>query len=220
MINVSTSLFTVGSLLVLAASSSPVALIENVKGSPAGIQVMDYVESGQVIRLGSDDSIVLSYLKSCWRETITGGTVTVGTEKSEVVNGRVERSRVDCQGSKMQPAPALANTSGAMIFRGEPRLRPQVTLYGLSPVIEVNSGGTLVIERIDRPEERREISFSRQQLMHNKFLDLAKSGVVLTAGGIYRAVAGNEEIVFNVDPKAQTASTPIVSRLIRFQPVN
>jgi hypothetical protein len=56
--------------------------------------------------------------------------------------------------------------------------------------------------------------------MHDKFLDLAKSGVVLTAGGIYRAVAGNEEIVFNIDPKAQTASAPIVSRLIRFQPVN
>jgi hypothetical protein len=28
---------------------------------------------GQVIRLGADDRIVLGYLKSCWRETISAG---------------------------------------------------------------------------------------------------------------------------------------------------
>jgi hypothetical protein len=76
MISVSTSLFTVTSLLVLVGSSSPVAVIEDVRGNPAGLQVMDYVEPGKVIQLGSNDSIVLDYLTSCWRETITGGTVT------------------------------------------------------------------------------------------------------------------------------------------------
>lgn len=50
---------------------------------------MDYVEPGQVIRLGAADGLVLGYLKSCWRETITGGTVTVGTEQSQVAGGEV-----------------------------------------------------------------------------------------------------------------------------------
>ena len=217
MISVSTSLFATASLLVLVASSSPAAVIEDVTGSPVGLQVMDYVEAGQIIRLGSNDSIVLSYLKSCWRETITGGTVTVGTEQSEVVNGKVERSQVACQASKAQLDSALANVSGAMIFRGEPRLSPQFTLYGLSPIIEVNSSGTLVIERIDQPGERREISFSRGQLAHNTFLDLAKTGVVLAPGGIYRVTVDAQAVVFKIDREAQSGQTPIVGRLLRLQ---
>ena len=36
---------------------------------------MDYVGSGQVITLQPRDMLVLSYLKSCAHETITGGTV-------------------------------------------------------------------------------------------------------------------------------------------------
>jgi hypothetical protein len=218
MISVPTSLFTFTSLLVLVGSSSPVALIEDVKGSPEGIEAMDYVEAGKVIRLGSNESIVLDYLGSCWRETITGGTVTVGLLQSDVANGTVERSRVACQANKTQIDPALQ--SGAMIFRREARPAPQVTLYGLSPIIEVSSGGTLVIERIDQPGERREISLGREQLVHNKFLDLAKTGVVLAAGGIYRAKAGLQKIVFRIDPQAQPGQTPIVGRLLRLQPAD
>ena len=41
-----------------------------------------------MIKLGPRDTIVLGYLKSCWRETITGGTVTVGAEQSEVKAAR------------------------------------------------------------------------------------------------------------------------------------
>ena len=59
---------------------------------------MDYVEPGQVIRLGAADGLVLGYLKSCWRETITGGTVTVGTEQSQVAGGEVARVLVQCEG--------------------------------------------------------------------------------------------------------------------------
>src|SRR5262249_23532857 len=59
---------------------------------------MDYVDPGQVIRLGAHDRIVLGYLRSCWRETISGGTVTVGTEQSEVAGGEVARDKVACEG--------------------------------------------------------------------------------------------------------------------------
>jgi hypothetical protein len=220
MISISTSLFTVTNLLLLVGSSSPVAVIEDLRGKPAGLQVMDYVEPGAVIQLGSNDSIVLDYLTSCWRETITGGTVTVGTEESDVVNGKIERSRVECQANKAQIDPALADRSGGMTFRGGPRSTPQVTLYGLSPIIEVTSRDTLVIDRIDRPGKRREILLSGEQLVQNKFLDLAKTGVVLTAGAIYRAKAGTQEILFKIDPKAKPGQTPIVGRLLRLQPAD
>jgi hypothetical protein len=228
MMSIPTSLLATASLLVLVASShSPVAVVEDVTGSPAGIRFMDYVEAGRVIRLGPEDSIVLGYLTSCWRETITGGTVTVGSERSDVEGGMVERSTVACEGSKMQLTAELANTSGAMVFRDLSQsgrqaapLRPQFTLYGRSPVIEVKPEGTLVIERVDKPGERHEVVLGGERMVRGAFLDLAKVGVELAAGGIYRAKAGREEIVFQIDRDAQPGETPIVGRLLRLQPAS
>src|SRR3954469_8520515 len=80
----------------------PTALVEDVKSATAGVEFMDYVGKGQVIKLGADDVLVLSYLKSCAHETITGGTVTVGLQQSDVQNGKVVRAKVLCEGGKMQ----------------------------------------------------------------------------------------------------------------------
>src|SRR6516165_9551592 len=55
-----------------AADSTGVALVEQVTGSPPGVEFMDYVRAGQIIRLGSHQTIVLAYVSSCLRETITG----------------------------------------------------------------------------------------------------------------------------------------------------
>ena len=215
-----------GLLIMAAAAQAPVAVVEDVTGSPPGIQFMDYVEPGQVIRLGPHDTIVLGYLKSCWHETITGGTVTVGTEQSAIEGGDVARSKVACEGGKMMLTAELANKSGAMVFRQGPNRqsaapsRPEFTLYGLSPVVEVKPSGTLVIERIDQPGERHEVALADASLVHGVFLDLAKAGVVLAAGGIYRAKVGTQEMVFKIDPKAQSGQAPIVGRLLRLQPAS
>jgi hypothetical protein len=213
-----------GLLVLTAAAQAPVAVVEDVTGGPSGIQFMDYVEPGQVIRLGAHDTIVLGYLKSCWHETITGGTVTVGTELSAIVGGDVARSKIACEGGKMMLTAELADKSAVMAFRPAPNRqsaapsRPEFTLYGLSPVVEVKPGGTLVIERVDQPGERHELILSGMQLLHGKFLDLARAGVVLTAGGIYRATAGTRQMVFKIDPSAQSGESPIAGRLIRLQP--
>jgi hypothetical protein len=86
---------------VTVAAPIEVALVENVVGAPAGVELMDYVETGKVIQLGARDGVVLSYMSSCVRETITGGTVTVGTDQSDVQGGRVTRSKVDCDGGNL-----------------------------------------------------------------------------------------------------------------------
>jgi hypothetical protein len=57
---------------------------------------MDYVRTGEVIRLGARDTLVLTYMTSCIRETITGGIVTIGTDWSEVQSGQVLRMRGQC----------------------------------------------------------------------------------------------------------------------------
>jgi len=96
---------------------SPAAVVEEVTGDSAGVQFMDYVEAGQIIKLGPQDKIVLGYLSSCWQEVITGGTVTVGTDWSEVKSGDVQRLRGQCSGAKMTLTGAQTPIAGRT-FRG------------------------------------------------------------------------------------------------------
>jgi hypothetical protein len=210
-----------GALILTASAQSPAAVVEEIQGGAPGVQFMDYVDPGQVIRLGAHDRIVLGYLKSCWRETISGGTVTVGTEQSEVAGGEVTRAKVACEGGKMMLSAELAGKSGAMVFRQAPKPQaaalphPEFTLYGLSPVFEVRPPGKLVVERLDQPGERHEIAVTEAQLVRGAFLDFAKSDVVLAPGGIYRAKLADREIVFKIDPDAKPGDAPLVGRLAR-----
>jgi hypothetical protein len=168
---------------------------------------------------------VIGYLKSCWHETITGGTVTVGAAQSDVQGGHVERALTQCDAGKMLLTAQLANLSAGAAFRAPPLKnlqgppRPQFTLYGLSPVVEVKPGGTLIVERVDQPGERHELQIAAVGLTHGNFFDLAKAGIVLTAGGVYRAKAGTQEMVFKIDPGA-SGSASIAGRLVRLQPAN
>src|SRR4051794_37521374 len=98
------AILSIGAMAAASAAAAPVqvALVENLTGSPAGVEFMDYLETGKTIELGSRDTIVLSYMSSCMRETITGGKVTVGTDQSEVQAGKVTRTKVACDAGKMQ----------------------------------------------------------------------------------------------------------------------
>lgn len=210
-----------------AWADAPVAVVEDVSGKPAGVEFMDYVEPGKVIKLGAGDSIVLGYLKSCWRESIRGGTVTVGTEQSDVAGGTVDRTKVGCDGGKMELAAAQSKQSAAMVFRKAPgpntAPKPQFKIYGRAPVVELKGGGTLVIERVDVPSgDRLEIVIAPAQLVNGAFYDLAKdltsTGKSLKPGGVYRAKVGDQQIVFEVDAGAKDGAEPLAGRLLRFQP--
>jgi hypothetical protein len=213
-----------GSLMcsALALADVPVALVEAVNGKPAGIEFMDYVAAGKVIKLGPQDMVVLGYLKSCWRETITGGTVTVGTEQSDVQRGKVERTQVKCDGGRIQLSAEQAVQSAGVITRSVATpvsaantVEPQITLYGRVPLFEVPGAGTLAIERLDQPDERYDIAIASRQLVRGTFFDFAKAGRLLAAGGLYRAKFGAKQIVFQVD-SAAPASAPVLARLVRF----
>lgn len=205
-----------------AHAEAPVAIVEEVTGSP-GVEPMDYVTPGQSVRLGAKDRLVLSYIESCWRETITGGTVTIGVAQSAVEGGTVEREKVACDGGKMELAAAQSKQAAAMVFRGTVHplpAKPQFAIYARCPMIELPGGGPLSIERVDKAGEKLELSLSAADLMHRRFYDLAKTGKALQAGGVYRAKAGNQQVVFQVDPAAKTDGGPAASRLVRFQPAH
>ncbi|CAN5725336.1 hypothetical protein BH11PSE3_BH11PSE3_48760 [soil metagenome] len=205
-----------------AWADAPVAVIEDVGGKPADVEFMDYVSPGKVIKLAAGDSIVLGYLKSCWRETIRGGTVTVGAEQSEVQGGTVERAKVGCDGGKMELATAQSRQSAAMVFRRAPGPntppKPQVRIYSRSPVIELKGGGTIVIERADVAGDRFELVLAPTELVAGAFYDLAKANKSLKPGVVYRAKTGDQQIVFEVDPAAKEGAAPMAGRLLRFQP--
>jgi hypothetical protein len=103
-----------------AAAAEPVALVEDVSGTAGGVEFMDYLAAGREIQLHAQDRLVLDYLRSCWRETITGGTVTVGAEQSVVKGGTVSRDKVECDGGKMRLSADQAAKSGVVVFRAPP----------------------------------------------------------------------------------------------------
>ena len=83
-----------------ASAQSPVAVVEEVQGKVTGAEFMDYVAPGTIIKLGADGKVVLGYMKSCRRETITGiGTVIVGTEESWFILAMSMPARCRCNSS-------------------------------------------------------------------------------------------------------------------------
>lgn len=204
-----------------ATAQAPVAVVEEVRGQAAGVEFMDYVAAGRVIRLGPKDVIVLGYLKSCWRETITGGTVTVGEAQSSVQRGRIERTQVECDGARGKVGTREGTQSAATVFRSFSRdarpARQRATVYGQSPVLEVEAArGALVIERLDETAPRVEIGVAGDALLRDRFFDLALAGVVLVPGATYAASLGERKLEFKVAPQAAPGAAPLVGRLLRF----
>ena len=67
------------------AAQSPVAIVEEIDSRTAGVEFMDYLFPGQVIRLEGTGTMVVSYLKSCWREKVVAGTVFEAASLSKPV---------------------------------------------------------------------------------------------------------------------------------------
>lgn len=207
-------------LLAGAAHGAESALVEEVAAPSAGLRFMDYLSPGQVVTLRPGESIVLDYLHSCSRESIAGGTITIGTDRSTVTGGTVHRETVECDGGKMELTAAQAATSGVMVFRdlravaAAPAPR-RVTLYGESPIIDLPAGGVVTIDRTDRPGERHRIAIKPLDGRAVPY-DCAQHGLRLAPGGSYRATAGKQEILFRVAADARRGMSPLVGRLLRF----
>jgi hypothetical protein len=196
----------------------PTAIVEDVKSASADIEFMDYVGTGQVIKLEPGDVLVLSYLRSCEHETITGGTVRVGSSKSDVEGGTVTRAKVPCNGGNMKLTSAQANTSGASSFRLQSAAL-ESTLYALPPVFEIpklrtTESRTLIIEGTTR-RERITVDIE-PSLANGGFYDLARNGARLRPGARYTATLGDRKLIFSVDAKAKAGKASVVSRLLRF----
>ncbi len=209
------------SLATGAAAQAPAAIVEDVQGKVAGVELMDFVMPGKVIKLAPGASVVLGYMKSCWRETITGGTVVVGAEQSMVHLSEVQRIKVECDANAVELSDREASQSAATTFRTmapgqQAAPTSQLILYGLSPVLEVKGGGgTLTIERVDVRGERYVVPIRKEALQRGRFYDFARTQTSLTPGGTYTATLGARRLVFKVAPGATAGATPVIGRLLR-----
>jgi hypothetical protein len=121
--------------LVAATSvgvAEPTALVVSVVTQSASANVMSYVETGKTFRLGTEDTMTLSYPDACLRETITGGTVTIGIDRSEVQGGQVARIKLDC-GSRLFEL--TGSTGSAQV--------PGGALRGMAQPETASSGGDI-----------------------------------------------------------------------------
>ena len=199
---------------VLAAP--PAAIVEE---APAGlaVQPMDYLTEGQTIALQPGQRLVIGYLESCTVETVTGGRVVVGKAESRVEGGKVERKTIGCEGDRLVLAPGQAGKSGAMVYRKPPQPggrvqlpRADVVVRAQSPVLALNAGGSskVTLERLDRDAPVQAFEVPGR-------LDLAKAGIRLPPGALYRArAASGATVVFMIDPDAGAEAGPILARLV------
>jgi len=204
-----------------AAAEPPVAVVEEVSGKVTGAEFMDYVAPKAVIKIGAGGSIVLSYMQSCRRETISGiGTVIVGTEESVVHLADVKAEKTACDSNQSHAINRATSEVAATVMRSVVPINtlpnPQLTLYGTSPFVQAKGRGTLVMERLDVTGERQQIDLDGKQLK-GRFFDFASANRALAPGGVYAATFGASKIVFRVDPWAHPGATPIVGRLLRME---
>lgn len=209
------ALFVLGALLAGPGQADAAGAISAIveKASGAGVQQMDLLEEGQVIKLANDAKIVLGYLRSCVRETITGGTVTIGAKKSQVVNGTRRAEEVHCDARKIvRTSTRNDEVAGAVFRKGDfkrkPLPKPDWVLFGVSPVIRLsNSVTTIRIERLDKIEDTIKIPVKGQ------WVDLAAIGIRLAPSGTYAVSTGSRPYIIKVSPLAEPGA-PMLSRLI------
>ncbi len=205
---------------VAAASQAPVAVVEDLQGKVTGADVMDYVVPGQVIKLSAGSSIVIGYLKSCWRETISGiGTVIVGTEQSSVHLAEFKAGKVPCDTTQAERINKEAGESAATVVRSlkDEKGPAPLVLHGQSPILATSERGKLVVERIDVKGERYEVDLAKAHPARGKFYDLSKSNVMLKPGGAYSMTVNSKTTSFVVDGDAVPGAGPVIGRLVTLQ---
>jgi hypothetical protein len=201
-----------------AAGQPPVAVVEDVQGKVTGAEFMDYVVPGQVIKLGAGGSVTLGYMKSCWRETISGvGTVIVGTEQSSVHLAQFKAGKVPCDSSLAEHIGKEVGESAASVVRSLEPEKKSLVLHGLSPMVAVAERGKLVVDRTDVTGEHYELDLTKAPLARGRFYDLAKANIALKPGGAYSMKLNSKSATFVVDAGATAGAGPMIGRLVALQ---
>ncbi|MBT5572415.1 MAG: hypothetical protein HOJ90_14450 [Alphaproteobacteria bacterium] len=195
----------------IAQAANVSALVENAEKSATSLSVMQFLETGAVVDVGSGGTIVLSYLRSCIREEISGGQVTIGERQSSITGGLVVREKVNCDSDQYVLTQEQSNESGATAFRANPDGDPVVTVYGTRPIFLFEK--TPEAMTIERRDIRGKLIMLRPS---QPVFDLSASAVSLVPGGTYNVTVEGRSVTVLVDRSARGSHVSAVSRLVRF----
>ena len=168
-----------------------------------------------MIDLGADDVLVLGYLASCQRETIVGGRVTVGQDRSDTDSQTIHRQKVPCDPIVASLTSAQAGESGAVVLRDPEedalKAKQSIRIYSTAPIFTTPQPvSRIVVRRLDRAEPEVVLEPA------GPALDTAGSATAFTPGGRYEARAGDASRIFEIDPKSDRGGGPAVGRLVSF----
>jgi hypothetical protein len=201
--------YTVIAIPASAQVNSPVAIVEDASDN-APIDDFDYLLKGDKFVLSDGATVVIGYMSSCRRETVKGGTVTIGEEASLVEGGIIDFEVVDCDGGEVDLSTREAAASGVVVFRGSEE--PEVTLYSATPAftfLDTSTASELEIVRIDRPGDILRVP------VRARSLDFRSTGDTLAPGGHYEARFGENVRRFDIVVYAGLGG-PLVGRLVEF----
>jgi hypothetical protein len=187
-----------------------VAIVEDCSPSFSGAEVFEYLSPGTILKLADNEWISLGYLRSCNQETINGGTILVGENKSTVVDGSINRRKVQCDSENLQLTTDQSDRAGVSVMRkSEGQIEVSMVIHSTSPLLHITtSATTLEVASLDRPGKPLIFDVEEHRV------DLAKHGVTLRGGGLYSAKTDDREVVFRVDKFSRPGPSALLSRLI------
>jgi hypothetical protein len=195
------------------ANGIPSALVEDVSATQTKIELMDYLSPGQTIDLANGEYLMLSYFASCVAETITGGTVIIGMDKSEISGGTIESEWIDCDGGAVDLAASQQQEAGAVVFRAseDPTKLPvpDRVIYGQSPLIKLSAGpAAITITRLDAEEPAIQLAAG------SSMVDTARSGIRLSPDATYAIQTSMRTMIVKVSRSATETTPTALSRLV------
>jgi hypothetical protein len=194
-----------------AQNAAPAAVVEEVSEG-VGVRAFDYLWVGDEVVLDDDQTIVLGYLRSCERESVSGGALVVGERASVVTGGRTQRETVDCDGGQVELSRSEAAASGVVVFRNDADTAAPLQIFSTTPVFTFASaaGG----DSLDL-KPRDGVSPALSLPIEGPVMDFQALGRKLKAGGIYEARTKDRTVTIKIVSYARPGGA-LIGRLVRF----
>jgi len=212
-------------LAVNAIAAEPTALIEEISGASSNLNAMDFVAPGETISLGENGRLVISYIESCTTETVTGGTVTVGSLSSKVEDGEVASAEASCQGSGIVLSADSHDATAGTVYRikaFEGEDWEERTIKSTQPIFrwsaaEEGSASTVTVLDLDQdpPKELWQLETSENTVTYPTDAPTLEIGIPYQV----RLKSGDLSLsaTFSIDPELEGPDNAI-SRLVPLRP--
>ncbi|WP_374650617.1 hypothetical protein [Dongia sp.] len=197
----------VAAMLILpghAAVAAPkaVAIVDESPRTEGPGQIFEMLPENTILDLAAGETIVLGYLKSCVRETITGGRVTVGPKESVVEGGKVIREKTQCTETHLALTADESQQSATIAFRGQIKY-----IFTRQPIIIARKSAGVIIEPVNGGE-------TWKIEPENGRVDFQAVKLEMQPGAAYRVKGFTQTVIVEVDQNATNAKTGILERVV------